>query len=97
MKVYLGAVGENDQAGILQSHSGYSKSHEIVADPSAADVILIFGATSREPQRLLESGLYKAFPERCACLLYTSSIAFPAQNRPLGSFHHREVEASFAR
>jgi hypothetical protein len=74
MKVYLGAVGENDQAGILQSHSGYSKSHEIVADPSAADVILIFGATSREPQRLLESGLYKAFPERCA--IYTEDDDF---------------------
>jgi hypothetical protein len=69
MKVYLGAVCETDQAGILQSHAVYSKSHEIVTDPSAADVILIFGASALEPQRLLECGLYKAFPERCA--IYT--------------------------
>jgi len=69
MKVYLGAVCETDQAGILQSHAVYSKSHEIVSDPSAADVILIFGASALEPQRLLEFGHYKAFPERCA--IYT--------------------------
>jgi|SRR5208337_3905885 len=69
MKVYLGAVCETDQVGILQSHAVYSKGHEIVAEPSAADVILIFGASALEPQRLLEYGLYKAFPERCA--IYT--------------------------
>jgi len=66
MKVYLGAVGETDQVGILQSHAAFSKSHEIVTDPSTADVILIFGSSAREPHRLLEYGLYKAFPERCA-------------------------------
>jgi hypothetical protein len=66
MKVYLGAVSETDQIGILQSHAAYSKSHEIVTDPSAADVILLFGASALEPQRLLNYGLYKAFPERCA-------------------------------
>jgi hypothetical protein len=66
MKVYLGAVRENDQVGLLQSHAVYSKSHQIVTDPSAADVILICGASAREPQRLLECELYKAFPERCA-------------------------------
>jgi hypothetical protein len=69
MKVYLGAVCETDQVGILQSHAVYSKSHEIVSDPSAADVILIFGASALEPQRLLEYGLYEALPERCA--IYT--------------------------
>ncbi|MGD0480646.1 MAG: exostosin family protein [Terracidiphilus sp.] len=66
MKVHLGAVCETEQAGILQSHAVYSKSHEIVTDPSAADIILIFGTSATEPQRLLDSGLYKAFPERCA-------------------------------
>jgi hypothetical protein len=66
MKVYLGAVRDTDQVGILQSHATYSKSHEIVTDPSAADVILILGAPPFEPQRLLEYELYKAFPERCA-------------------------------
>jgi hypothetical protein len=66
MKVYLGAVCETDQVGILQSHAAYSKSHEIVTDPSAADVILVFGVAAREPQPLLEYELYKAFPERCA-------------------------------
>jgi hypothetical protein len=66
MKVYLGAVCETDHIGILQSHAVYSKSHEIVMDPSAADVILIFGTSAREPHRLLEYGLYKSFPESCA-------------------------------
>jgi hypothetical protein len=66
MKVYLGALCETDQIGILQSHAVYSKSHEIVTDPSAASLILICGAAAREPERLLESELYKAFPERCA-------------------------------
>ena len=69
MKVYLGAVCETDQVGILQSHAAYSKSNEIVTDPSAADVILILGASMSDPHRLLECGLYKAFPERCA--IYT--------------------------
>ncbi len=66
MKVYLGAVRDTDQVGILQSHATFSKSHEIVTDPSAADVILILGAPPFEPQRLLDYELYKAFPERCA-------------------------------
>jgi hypothetical protein len=66
MKVYLGAVCETEQVGILQSHSMYSKSHQVVTDPSAADVILILGVAAREPQPLLEYELYKAFPERCA-------------------------------
>jgi Exostosin family len=66
MKVYLGAVCETDQVGILQSHAVYSKSHQIVTDPSAADIILIFGVAAREPQPLLDYELYKAFPERCA-------------------------------
>lgn len=66
MKVYLGAVRETDQVCILQSHAAYSKSHEIVTDPSAADVFLVLGTSTREPHRLLEDGLYKAFPEHCA-------------------------------
>jgi hypothetical protein len=66
MKVYLGAVCETEQVGILQSHAAYSKSHQIVTDPSAADVILILGVPPFEPQRLLEYELYKAYPERCA-------------------------------
>lgn len=66
MNVYLAAVRETDQVGILQSHAAFSKSHEIVTDPSAADVILILGAPPFEPQRLLEYELYKAFPGRCA-------------------------------
>src|SRR5271165_2843594 len=66
MKVYLGAVCETYELGILQSHAVYSKSHEIVTDPSAADVILIFGSSAHEPHRLLEYELYRAFSERCA-------------------------------
>jgi len=66
MKVYLGAVCETEQVDILESHAVYSKSHQIVTDPSAADVILILGAPPFEPQRLLDYELYKAFPERCA-------------------------------
>jgi Exostosin family len=66
MNVYLGAVCETDQDDILQSHAVYSKTNEIVTDPSTADVILIFGTSATEPQRLLKSELYQAFPERCA-------------------------------
>jgi hypothetical protein len=66
MKVYLGAVRETDQVSILESHATFSKSHEIVTDPFAADIILILGAPPFEPQRLLQYGLYKDFPERCA-------------------------------
>ena len=69
MKVYLGAVCETDQVSILQSHAAFSKEHEIVSDLSAADLILIFGTSAREPQRLLDYRPYKAFPERCA--IYT--------------------------
>lgn len=66
MKVYLRAAVETDRLGILQSHAGFSKSHEIVPDSSAADFILICGTSAPEPHRLLECELYSAFPEHCA-------------------------------
>jgi hypothetical protein len=69
MKVYLGAVCEIDQVGILQSHAAFSKDHEIVSEPSAADLILILGAPARDPQQLLDYEAYKAFPDRC--VIYT--------------------------
>jgi hypothetical protein len=69
MKVYLGAVRETDQVEILQDHAAFSKSHEIVSSPSAADLILILGASARDPKQLLEYEAYKEFPDRCA--IYT--------------------------
>lgn len=66
MNVYLGAVCATDQVDILRDHAQFSRNHQIVSDPSAADFILILGASAREPQRLLEHELYRAYPERCA-------------------------------
>jgi len=82
MKVYLGAVRETDQVGILESHAAFSKSHKIVTDPSAADVILILGARHSNRKRLLEYELYKAFPSAApfipkttiACLSFQAFI-----------------------
>lgn len=69
MKVYLGALRETDQVEILQDHAAFSRNHEIVSSPSAADLILVLGASAREPQQLLDYEAYKAFPDRCA--IYT--------------------------
>lgn len=69
MKVYLGALRETDQVQILQDHAAFSKSHEIVSNPSAADLILLLGASARDLQQLRDYHAYKRFPDRCA--IYT--------------------------
>lgn len=69
MKVYLGALIETDQVDIFKEHASFSKSHELVSNPSAAELILILGASAREPRQLLEHELYRSYPERCA--IYT--------------------------
>jgi hypothetical protein len=66
MKVYLGAVRETDQVDILRDHASFSKSHEIVSSPSAADLILLLGASASDPQQLRDYEAYKNFPDRCA-------------------------------
>jgi len=69
MKIYIEALRETEQVGILKNHASFSKRHEIVSCPSAADLILVVGASAREPQQLLGREIYKAFPDRCA--IYT--------------------------
>jgi hypothetical protein len=69
MKVYLGAVRETDQVDILRDHASYSKNHEIVSSPSAADLILMLGAPARDPRQLMDYQAYKDFPDRC--VIYT--------------------------
>jgi hypothetical protein len=69
MKVYLAALSETDQIGILENHAQFSKSHQIVSSPSAAELILILGASSLEPRQLLDYDIYKSYPDRCA--IYT--------------------------
>jgi hypothetical protein len=69
MKVYLGAVRETEQVGILKDHAAFSKKHEIVSSAAAADLILLLGAAARDPMQLLHYEPYKTFPDRCA--MYT--------------------------
>ena len=69
MKVYLGALIETDQLDILKDHTSFSKSHEIVSSPAAAELILVLGASAREPRQLLDHELYKSYPDRC--VIYT--------------------------
>lgn len=69
MTVYLGVVRETDQIEILHDHARFSKSHEIVASASAADLILILGLSALDPQQLLTHEAYKLFPDRC--VIYT--------------------------
>jgi hypothetical protein len=65
MKVFLTAVRETDQILLLQEHASHAKRHELVSDPSSADLILIFGSSALEPHLVLESEVYKSFPDRC--------------------------------
>jgi hypothetical protein len=65
MKVYLGALIETDQVGILEDHAAFSRSHELVSIPSAADLILLLGVSAHDPQQLRDYAAYKAFPDRC--------------------------------
>jgi hypothetical protein len=74
MKVFLTAVRETDQVSILQAHACYAKRNELVSDASSADVILIFGSTALEPQLLLQSEVYRVFPDRCVA--YTEEDYF---------------------
>ncbi|MGB0062989.1 MAG: exostosin family protein [Terracidiphilus sp.] len=69
MNVYLAALRETDQTGIIQDHASFSKSHKIVSSPLAAELILILGASAREPRQLLDHDIYKSYPSRC--VIYT--------------------------
>jgi hypothetical protein len=65
MKVFLTAVRETDQLSLLQAHASFAKRNVLVSDPSSSDLILIFGSPALEPELLLQSEVYKAFPDRC--------------------------------
>jgi hypothetical protein len=69
MKVYLAAVRETDQVEIFADHARFSKSHAIVPAPAAADLILLLGASARDPVQIRSYEAYKAFPDRC--VIYT--------------------------
>ena len=69
MKVYLAALRETDQVGIFEDHASLSRSHKLVSSASGADLILILGASAREPDQLLQYGLYRSYPDRC--VVYT--------------------------
>ena len=75
MKIYIAAVCETEQVGILEDHAAHSRSHELVSKPSAADLILLLGASAQEPRQLLDYPAYKAFPDRCA--IYTEDAYLP--------------------
>lgn len=60
---------ETDQVGILEDHASFSKSNKLVSSASAADLILILGASAREPEKLLEHDIYRSYPDRC--IVYT--------------------------
>lgn len=69
MNVYLAALRETDQVGIFEDHASLSKSHKLVSNASEAEVILILGASAREPEQLLQHNIYKSYPDRC--VVYT--------------------------
>ncbi len=69
MKVYLAAVQETDQVEILTDHAVFSTKHQIVAEPSAADLILILGVSALKPRQILDHELYITYPDRC--VIYT--------------------------
>lgn len=69
MRVHIAALRETDQVGIFTDHACYSKSHNIVSSPTEAEIILILGASAREPRQLLEHDIYKSYPDRC--VVYT--------------------------
>ncbi len=69
MNVYLAALRETDQTQIIEDHASFSRSHKIVSSPSAAELILILGASAREPEQLLQHEIYKSYPDRC--VVYT--------------------------
>lgn len=66
MKVQLAIVQETDQLTLFQQHASFSRCHELVSNPSSADLILLLGNFVSGPERVLEHELYKAFPNKCA-------------------------------
>ncbi len=74
MKVHLEALGETDQFNVMHDHAQFSKRHEIAFGPSVADLILLFGTSSLDPQQLIECKAYKSFPDRCA--VYTEDDVY---------------------
>lgn len=66
MKVHLTAVEDTELLELFHARSANCAAHAVVADPAAADLILLLGNFGRRPQLLLEHPAYVAYPERCA-------------------------------
>lgn len=65
MKVHLANLNETELSALLPLRAQHSV-HQLVEDPTLADLILLFGSFGTEPDLLLQYPLYLAFPEKCA-------------------------------
>lgn len=65
MRVLLVVLKESELI-ILLRQSARSSEHELTDDPIAADLILMVGSNSLEPDLLLRHPLYLAYPDKCA-------------------------------
>ena len=68
MKVHVAALGEAEIVDLLVSRADHTAvGHTIVSDPADADLIILTGHISSDPDRyLLRHPLYLAFPDKCA-------------------------------
>ena len=66
MKIHLTESHESEAPALFEARAVLSKQHQLVAEPSQADLILILGNFGTAPRELLDHPLYKAFPDRCA-------------------------------
>ncbi len=68
MNIHLVPLNESELIGLLQKRAQQS-SHTLVADPAAADLILLAGSFGTDPDLLLQHPVYLRYTDRC--VVYT--------------------------
>jgi hypothetical protein len=95
MKIHLAVAQETEVLALLEARAAHSSKHHLVADPHAADLILILGNFGREPHSLLDHPLYQAFPGRCA--VYTEDDIYLPLAPGVYCSAHRDQHARIRR
>jgi len=76
VKVHLARIGSYPLADTMAQLALHSRRHEVVDSPEAADLVLLCGSFSYNPEYLLENSVYRA--HRAKCAVYTCDDAYLA-------------------
>ncbi len=66
MKVHVAKLEKIETCGLLIERARFSREHEVVDDPAAAEMIVLTGHFRSRPHILLDNPLYRKYTDKCA-------------------------------